>query len=317
MVRRVRSGFTLIELLVVVAIIALLIAILLPSLSRARERARIAYCLSNVRQLAIEYRTYCQDTGAKGLLYDGDHINQTAPNGGPITTTHTYSQTQYMGDLRPYGLTHKAMYCPDAMTPTNRQDQVGGATLAWDGGNIAGVNKRDDLVESQATPGNTNATTVYYQGSYGFNGWLFVPSGGANGESNYIGVGDSTTMLGYINVIKQPIANLRESSIPAFGDADFFVGWPRYTDNVPITNGHYEPDGDIASANTNHDQDFAATPYMSRFCIDRHADHTVNMAFVDSHAENMKLSALWTLQWTSQPNTFKPSLITGWNLLPK
>lgn len=296
-----RAGFTLIELLVVVAIIALLIAILLPSLSKARERGRIAQCLSNVRQLAIEYRTYCQDTGARGLLYDADSVDKN-----PITSSHQYSQTQYMGDLRPYGLVHKAMYCPDAITPTNRKDQVGGASLAWDGGNVPGVNQRHDLVESQVGYGGVNSTTKYYQGSYGFNGWLFVAS---SDEASYIGSG--------INIIKQPIANLTESLVPMFGDADFFVAWPRYNDNVPLTNGHYEPDGDIASANTNHNSDTLPTPYMSRFAIDRHVNHSVNMAFADSHAENVKLPTLWTLQWTSQPVVFKPAQITGWNQLPK
>lgn len=53
-----RRAFTLIELLVVVAIIALLMSILLPTLTRAREQARTAKCLANMRSITQAAVTY-------------------------------------------------------------------------------------------------------------------------------------------------------------------------------------------------------------------------------------------------------------------
>ncbi len=59
--RRVGKGFTLIELLVVIAIIGILAAMVFPVFARARESARKAVCLSNMKNIALAIQMYLAD----------------------------------------------------------------------------------------------------------------------------------------------------------------------------------------------------------------------------------------------------------------
>ena len=75
MSRSERRGFTLIELLVVIAIIALLIAILLPALSKARNTARRAVCLSNLKQYGVGAASYATDNQDKVPSYSWELLS--------------------------------------------------------------------------------------------------------------------------------------------------------------------------------------------------------------------------------------------------
>jgi prepilin-type N-terminal cleavage/methylation domain-containing protein len=99
--RRKPGGFTLIEVLVVVAIIGLLVAVLLPSLSRAREQARVAVCRSNLRTLG------------QSLVMYADANRDKLPNANLPGTDVTDPASEQANTIVMMGMTRKYRLQPD------------------------------------------------------------------------------------------------------------------------------------------------------------------------------------------------------------
>jgi prepilin-type N-terminal cleavage/methylation domain-containing protein/prepilin-type processing-associated H-X9-DG protein len=119
--RRQRRGFTLIELLVVIAIIAILAALPFPVFLQAREKARAASCISNVKQLSGVILMYATD-------YDGTlPLNYYPYVTGPATPGCNHSHWPYAAYV--YHTSQKIFVCPDRAEWTSENSCLTGGYL--------------------------------------------------------------------------------------------------------------------------------------------------------------------------------------------
>jgi prepilin-type N-terminal cleavage/methylation domain-containing protein/prepilin-type processing-associated H-X9-DG protein len=112
-----RRGFTLIELLVVIAIIAILAAILFPVFAQAREKARQATCLSNLKQLGLATMMYVQDNNESYYPHrENTSVNPLValtPSTDVAPTGLGAKYTFWISLLQPYTKSYNVFLCPD------------------------------------------------------------------------------------------------------------------------------------------------------------------------------------------------------------
>jgi prepilin-type N-terminal cleavage/methylation domain-containing protein len=188
---------------------------------------------------------------------------------------YTYDTNLWMAAmLAYYGKVDKARMCPLAMSQTKRtvfsaQYTLGDGDQLW-----------------KWWPFSTLPTN--YQGSYAFNGWLYSGTYSVSGLN--IAPSDDWQYKTEASVIKP-------ANTPLFADAIWVDGWPQETEG---------PAADL--------YDGSEISFFGRFTIARHGGiapasaprkitssanlpGAVEIAFLDGHANNVRLKDLWSLEW--------------------
>ena len=240
-------AFSLVELLVVIGIIAVLASIMVPAMSAVSKRAQRVSCLSNLRQLVQAYTIYTGENKGKGIGFAFS------------------AERSWIVPFRDYssGISEISL-CPSAGEPAS---SFGSAFSAW------------TLDVKSTGPGGE---PMRYNGSYGFNGWLFRwEPAGRGGEQFSAGPKDRYLSFG------APEASL----VPVFADATWLDGWPRADDPTP-------PDLQTGDAGRQGPNRAPRENMIGRFTIARHG-RNVNVVFLDGHGDTVELSRLKRLKWHS------------------
>ncbi|MGB0767193.1 MAG: prepilin-type N-terminal cleavage/methylation domain-containing protein [Phycisphaeraceae bacterium] len=139
---------------------------------------------------------------------------------------------------------------------------------------------------------NTSAYQVVrsgdtYVSSYAFNGFLYDPTTAQfpppDSRANFGGSAFGNTPSDLNHWFGPNLANVTEpTEVPVFTDAMMVDVWPQHTNNPAQTRA-----------------DGSGLNDMARVAMDRHPSKTVNLSYVDGHAESLTAPALWNQKWNA------------------
>jgi prepilin-type N-terminal cleavage/methylation domain-containing protein len=256
---REKKGFTLIELLVVIAIIAILAAMLLPALSKAKQKALMVSCKSNLKQWGVAWHLYTDDFS--GSFSSG--VDVTWERG-----EWAYVLQQYY-TRKPY-----LLVCPAASTYRRGADANGTRErpVSPDDAAVALYGGPTTMFEFPPTDPDNPSRKIL--GSYGINCWVYNPPPGKTA--------DDLQKREPENHWRKITSLSRPSDTPMMADCSWRGGGPKQTDNALLYagNGYW----------------YGYVDEMRFFAIMRHGKGS-EIGFVDGSVNSRRPRQLWSLPW--------------------